>query len=76
MRKGNSRNTKDRNIYPPGWNYRRAKAIADYYDARKDEPVLDSAETSIASAGLVWMEIPQELISDVRKLIARRKKSA
>jgi hypothetical protein len=76
MTKGKRRKPKDHNVYPPGWNYQRAKAIADYYDARKDLPVLDSVETSEASAGLVWMEVPQDLVSDVRKLIARRRKSA
>ena len=32
---------KDWNVYPPGWGYRRAMAIAKYYDARKDQMVLD-----------------------------------
>ena len=66
---------KDPNVYPPGWNYKRAMAVARYYDARKDESVLDeSAEES--SIGLVWMEVPEELVADVKKLIARRRKSA
>jgi hypothetical protein len=67
---------KDPNVYPPGWDYARAKAIADYYDARKDVDFLGDTETTRSSAGLVWMEIPQELVPQVRKLIARVKKPA
>ena len=70
------RKTKDQNVYPPGWDYQRAKAIAGYYDARKDSPVLGSVEASEANTGFVWMEVPEDLASDVRKLIARRKKRA
>jgi hypothetical protein len=66
----------DGNVYPPGWNYRRAKAIADYYDTRKDQPVIGEASSPRANLGLVWMEVPQDLVPEVRKLIARRQKSA
>jgi len=68
--------SKDANVYPPGWNYQRAKAIAAYYDARKDKPVLDKGASSDAGRGLVWMEVPQELVPNIRKLIARYRKSA
>ena len=74
--RGHSRRRRDSNVYPPGWNYRRAKAVADYYDARKGEAVLEEDNGSGAAAGLVWMEVPEELVTEVRKLIARRKRSA
>jgi hypothetical protein len=66
---------KDPNVYPPGWDYRRAKAVADYYDARKDQEFLADIEPG-AAVELVWMEIPQELVPQVHKLLARRRKSA
>jgi hypothetical protein len=40
---------KDPNVYPPGWNYERVKAIADFYDSQKDEDVLKELETAIAA---------------------------
>ena len=40
---------KDSNVYPPGWDYKRVKAIADYYDSQKDEDVLKELETAIAA---------------------------
>lgn len=77
MKRANSKTRrKDPNVYPPGWDYKRVKAIADYYDARKDEDVLADVEVTRTNAGLVWMEVPQELVPQVRKLIARVKKPA
>ncbi|HEX4793161.1 MAG TPA: hypothetical protein VH370_05185 [Humisphaera sp.] len=67
---------RDPNVYPAGWDYARTKAVADYYDGRKDEAVLDEPSVTRASVGLVWMEVPQDLVPKVRKLIAQRRKSA
>jgi hypothetical protein len=72
----NKARRKDSNVYPPAWDYQRVKAIADYYDSRQGEDVLEGVEISRINAGLVWMEVPQELVPKVRKLIARNKKPA
>jgi hypothetical protein len=66
---------KDPNVYPDGWNYRRVQKIIKYYDGLKDKPVLDKPKISKAEE-VVWMEIPQALVSKVQKLIAARKKTA
>ena len=76
MKKKSSQRRKDPNIYPPGWDYQRAKAVADYYDHRKDESVLEVSAGTGSTSGLVWMEVPQELVAEVRKLIVRRRRSA
>jgi hypothetical protein len=73
--KSRRRPVNDPNVYPPGWNYRRVMAVIKYYDRRKDQPVLHRSRVSRA-AEVVWMEIPQDLVPKVRKLIADRKKSA
>lgn len=67
---------KDPNVYPHGWDANRTKAIADYYDSRKGEVFLDGTAASREAARLVWMEVPQELVAEIRDLIARGKKSA
>ena len=67
---------KDPNIYPPGWDYRRAKQIADYYDARKDEDVLKDAATAKSLGTMVWMEVPKDMLPEVLKLISRHQKVA
>jgi hypothetical protein len=67
---------KDPNVYPPGWNRRRVESVIAYYDTRADEDVLSTVETSRAAAGLVWLEIPQELVPRVQKLISQYRRSA
>jgi hypothetical protein len=71
-----ARNRRDSNVYPAGWDYRRARAVADYYDGLKDQTVLDDATVAKVSVRSVWMEIPQELVPAIQKLIARHRKSA
>ena len=72
----NAKRRRDPNVYPPAWNYRRTKAIADYYDSRKQEPLLSEPAVADAAVYQVWMEIPQDLVPEVRKLIARHRKTA
>ena len=52
------------------------KRVLDYYENQTDE----EAAEEIASAPLVeeatWMRIPAPLVSQVKRLIARRKQSA
>jgi hypothetical protein len=69
------RTVKDPNVYPPGWDAQRVAAIARYYDRRQGQPVLREPSVSKA-AEVVWMEIPQDLVPKVQKLIAARRKSA
>jgi len=66
---------KDPNVYPPGWNYQKAMEVAEHYDEKKNDVVLDD-EASQSEAGLVWMEVPQELVSEIQKLITKRRKTA
>jgi len=70
------RHRRDLNVYPAGWDYRRARAVADHYDRLKDQTVLDDATVAKVSVASVWMEIPQDLVPAIRKLIARHRKSA
>ena len=67
-----TRSQRDPNLYPPGWDSRRAQAVIEYYDARKDQPVLDKGTVAEATLGSVWMEVPQDLVPKIRKLIARQ----
>ena len=64
---------RDPNVYPPGWDYQRARAVADYYEARKDQVVLRRCYRRRRDQCFVWMEVPPELVPEVRKLIARRR---
>jgi len=66
---------RDPNVYPKGWDYEKTMKLAEYYDRRKDQAVLKQSRRSKAR-DFVWMEIPRELLEDVQKLIATKRKSA
>ncbi len=67
---------KDPNVYPPGWDYDRVKAVIDYYDNQQEEDVLAEIVVAQSRGETVWMEIPQDLLPQVRKLLARHKRPA
>ncbi len=67
---------KDPNVYPPGWNYKKAMAVAKYYDDRKDVDLIGDVELPDPKELPVWVEVPQALLPQVRKLLARHKKTA
>lgn len=69
------KSAKDPNVYPRGWNRQRVQKVIMHYDRLKDQPVLERPRVSKAEE-MVWMEIPEELVSKVEKLIAGRRKSA
>jgi hypothetical protein len=66
---------KDPNVYPKGWNRQRVQDVIKYYDGMRNQRVLERPSVSKA-AELVWMEIPEDLVPKVQKLIAGSKKSA
>jgi len=70
-----TRTKKDPNVYPPGWDLRKTKTVASYYETRKNQPLVDDDVVEQGSMA-VWMEVPQDLVDQVRKLIARHRKSA
>lgn len=67
---------KDPNIYPKGLDYKKSKAMANHYDARKDEDVFTADDTSPLTEPTTWVEVPNELLPKVRKLLKQTKRSA
>jgi hypothetical protein len=67
---------KDPNRYPPGLNARKVAEIIAYYDARQDVDLLSVPDHRLLEEPTAWIEVPVELVPDVKRLIARRKKSA
>lgn len=66
-------------VYPPGWDREKVESVIAYYDSHQDEDVLNDAdiiEGPPISGQVVWMEVPFDLVAQVRKLIKRRRKSA
>ena len=65
----------DRNRYPAGLDARTTKAIADYYDARKDQDIMGQNYTEYDPES-VWMQVPNHLVPEIQKLIEKRQKVA
>lgn len=59
--------------FPPGWNEKRIKSVIDHYEAQSDEEAIAEDETTLEAPGQTVMEIPTELVPEVRELIARHK---
>jgi hypothetical protein len=67
---------KDPNVYPPGWDYRRTKAIADYYDKQSDTEIVAEIEAAFNDPHMVMVQVARWLLPDILKLINKKKKSA
>ena len=67
---------KDRNIYPPGWDQKKAAAIAKYYDEQSEDEMALEIEAAAKDPHTVMVQIPRELLPAVLKLIDKRKKTA
>jgi len=67
---------KDPNIYPPDLNAKKVAEIIAYYDARKDLDLMEDPDHELLYEPTSWVEVPIELVPQVRKLIAKHRKSA
>ena len=52
------------------------RRIAEYYDNQSDEEGAAEIENAPLVSGTMWVAVPETILPQVRKLIARYKKSA
>ncbi len=64
---------KDPNVYPPGLNARKVAEIIAYYDARHDADLLEDGDHELLHEPTQWVEVPIELVPQVKKLLDQRK---
>jgi len=67
---------RDPNLYPPGLDAAKVKRIIAYYDRQTDEEAAREIASAPAAEPTAWVEVPLDLLPDVERLIARRKRSA
>jgi hypothetical protein len=67
---------KDPNVYPPGLDADRARAIAAYYDALKDVDLSDDSASLSNPHASTWVEVPNDVLEKVHELISKSKRSA
>jgi hypothetical protein len=59
------------NNLPEGWDESRVRKVLAHYDEQSDDEALAEDEAGVASSETV-MNVPHDLVSQVRELIARR----
>jgi hypothetical protein len=61
--------------FPPGWNEERVRRALDHYEQQSDEEAVAEDEAAYEAPTHTVMEVPVELVPEIRELIARRRAS-
>ena len=59
--------------FPEGWDEERVRRVLERYDKQSDEEAVAEDEASYESTRHTTMEIPVELVPQVRELLAKRR---
>ena len=60
--------------YPPGWDKERVNRVLQHYEDQTDEAAVAEDEAAYEATEETTMEVPVELVPEIRKLIARKAK--
>jgi len=60
------------NRFPIGWDENRVKRVLDHYEMLTEEEAVAEDEAAWENPSHTFMEIPNDLISTVRELLAKR----
>ena len=58
--------------YPPGWNESRVKRVLEHYECQSEEEAVAEDEAAYEDSNQTFIEIPNELVPEVRELLAKR----
>ena len=61
-----------KNTFPPGWDENRVREVLAHYEAQSEDEAVAEDEAAAEDSSQTFMEIPNELVPEVRELIARR----
>lgn len=59
-----------KNKFPPGWDEERVRKVLAHYKEQSEEEALAEDEAAYEDENHTFMDIPNELVSEVRELIA------
>ena len=62
--------------FPPGWDEERVKRVLKHYESRSEEEAVAEDEAALDASVATIMNVPKDLVPEIRELIARHKKSA
>jgi hypothetical protein len=60
--------------YPPGWDEERVNRVLQQYESQTDEEAVAEDEAAYEATEETTMEVPVELVPEIRELIARKSK--
>lgn len=58
--------------FPPGWDEKRVRDVIAHYESQTEQEALAEDEAAYEDRSQTLMEIPNDLVPQVRELIARR----
>jgi hypothetical protein len=61
--------------FPAGWDESRIQQVLDHYEEQSDEEAVAEDECAFESTTHTAVEVPVDLVPDIRELIAKRKVS-
>jgi len=64
-----------KNNYPKGWDEDRVKKVLEHYESQSEEEALAEDEAAYEDTNQTFIEVPNELIPEVRELIAKKSRA-
>jgi hypothetical protein len=61
--------------FPPGWDEARVSRLLRHYESQSEEEAIAEDEAALEGTAGTVMEVPTELVPQVRELIAKYKKA-
>lgn len=56
--------------FPPGWDEVRVAKVLAHYDSQTEDEALAEDEAAFSTNGQTFMEVPTELVPEIRELVA------
>jgi hypothetical protein len=70
--KRRSKAVRDPNRYPKGLNRKKVQELINYYENQTDDEAIAEAEAAYKNPSFTMMQVPNELVPRVQKLISKR----
>jgi hypothetical protein len=65
--------TKRKQSYPPGWDEKRVRKLAEHYEQQTEDEQVREHEAAFREQGQTVMVVPTELVPEIVKLISKKK---
>ena len=61
----------DQSQFPPGWSADRVQRVLEHYESQTEVEAVAEDEAAYEAVAQTFMEVPTELVPEVRELIAK-----